>query len=90
MAYQDTLKSDREYYTKNEVNQMLYKQFKDLSEHFLSVTVQDHLNIYHKFLNDNLTVDDLCDSVKKYGVDLEKRYEDLLGTLEEHEDVEND
>ena len=75
-------------YSQNELDTMLYKQFQDLSKSFLEAVVQDNINLYHKFLHDQLTTDDFIDCVNKYGVDLDDRYNGLLKTLEETSEEE--
>jgi len=79
----------KELMTQDEVNGLLYKQFQDLSEHFLNSVLQDHLNIFHRLLHDDLSISDLIQSMDKYGVDLEKRYYDLLSSLPDDE-IEDD
>lgn len=80
----DTIK----LYSQNDLDRMLYKQFQDLSKSFLEAVVQDNINLYHKFLHDQLTTDDFIDCCAKYGVDLEEHYNGLLKTLEE--DIEDE
>lgn len=75
-------------YSQNELDTTLYKQFQDLSKSFLEAVVQDNINLYHKFLHDQLTTDDFIDCCAKYGVDLEERYNGLLKTLEEDNEDE--
>lgn len=75
----------RTFIPRVEVENMLYKQFKDLSEMFQASVKQDHLNILHRLVNEDLTYDDVVLSMNKYGVDLETEYFNLLGTLEDAE-----
>ncbi len=72
-------------YSQNELDTMLYKQFQDLSKSFLEAVVQDNINLYHKFLHDQLTTDDFIDCVNKYGVNLEDRYQSLLKIIQDNE-----
>lgn len=72
-------------YSQNELDTMLYKQFQDLSKSFLEAVVQDNINLYHKFLHDQLTTDDFIDCCAKYGVNLEDRYQSLLKIIQDNE-----
>lgn len=50
-------------------------------------TLEDYLvGIYHKVLNDSITLDDVCDIGEKHGLDIENEYNQRVSQLEDEDD----